>query len=81
MRRETAGHLDAIDLRKAIETTKAAAAIAELLAVGYWKQDGNGYQIVHGMDSQIEVDVLAKHREMTAERMRKYRRKKPDCNE
>jgi hypothetical protein len=76
MRRETAGYLDKIDLRKAIETPKAAAAIAELLAVGFWEQTESGYIVLHHMEHQPEPDYLAKRRANTAERVRKSRRKK-----
>jgi hypothetical protein len=76
MRRETAGYLDKIDMRKAIETTNAASAVAELLAVGFWEQTEHGYLVHHHMEHQPEPDLLAKRRELTAERNRKYRRKK-----
>jgi len=76
MRRETGGFLDKIDVRKAIETPNAAAAIAELLAVGFWQQTEHGYEVRHHMEHQPEPDLLARRREMTAERVRKHRRKK-----
>jgi len=76
MRRETGGYLDHLDIRKAIETPNAAAAIAELLAVGYWQHSGTGYLVRHHMEHQPEPDVIAKRRELTAERARRLRRKK-----
>ena len=76
MRRETGGNLDKIDVRKAIETPHAAAAIAELLAVGFWEQTEHGYIVRHHMEHQPEPDLLAKRREMTADRVRRHRRRK-----
>jgi hypothetical protein len=77
MRRETGGHLSSIDLRRAVETPNAAAAVAELLAVGFWEHAGTtGYRVVHHMAYQPEVDVIAKRRADSAERQRKLRRRK-----
>jgi hypothetical protein len=75
MRRETGGRLDALDIRRCVETANAAAAIAELLAVGFWEQIQGGYLIRHHMEHQPEPDLVAKRRENDAERQRRKRRK------
>jgi hypothetical protein len=76
MRRETGGYLDRVDVRKALETKNVAAAIAELLAVGFWQQTEHGYVVRHHMEHQPEPEIIAKRRELAAERNRKLRRKK-----
>jgi hypothetical protein len=76
MRRETDGYLDKIDIRKAIETVNVAAAIAERLAVGFWQQTEHGYIVKHHMEDQPEPEIIAKRRDLAAERARKSRRKK-----
>lgn len=74
MRRETGGVLDDIDVRRAI---REPDAIAELVAVGFWEtRPTGGYVIRHHMEHQPEPDVLAKRREITAERVRKHRRQR-----
>lgn len=76
MRRETDGWLDDVDVRKAIETPNAPAAITQLVDVGYWRREGHGYRIVHHMEHQPESDVLAARRKNTAERVNRHRRKR-----
>ena len=75
MRRETGGFLDDLDIRRAIETENPAAAIAELLAVGFWERDRRGYRIGHHIDHQVEPDVIAHRRKLATERKRRQRRK------
>jgi hypothetical protein len=75
MRRETGGYLDDLDIRRAIETENAAAAIAELLAVGFWVRELHGYRIVHAMDQQVEPEVIAHRRKLAADRKRRQRRR------
>jgi hypothetical protein len=76
MRRETGGFLDDRDIARAIETVNPTAAIAELTAVGFWQPLGTGgLRIVHAMQHQPEPDLIAKRREASQERVRKYRRK------
>lgn len=74
MRRETGGFLDHRDIRKAIETTNAASAIAELLAVNFWEKVDYGYQVHHHMWCQVEPEVIGKRRD--AERLRQQRKRK-----
>jgi len=81
MRRETGGYLSKVDIRKAIETPNAAAAIAELLAVGFWQQTEHGFLVVHHMAYQPEPDLIAKRRQLTADRVRKHRRHKAGLDE
>ena len=75
MRRESDGYIDQRDLDRFAETPNPAAALAELLAVGYWLRDGRGYRIHHHMEHQPEPDLLAARRKTTAERVRRHRRK------
>jgi hypothetical protein len=81
MRRENRGHLDDRDVRRFAETTNSFRAINELLAVGFWVQDGAGYRVLHAMDLQIEPDLLEHRRKLTAERMRRMRRRKAGLSE
>jgi hypothetical protein len=81
MRRESAGFLDHRDIRKAIETNNSAAAIAELIAVGFWQRLEHGWQIVHHMEHQPEPDLIARRRLLAAERVRKHRRRKAGLDE
>jgi hypothetical protein len=75
MRRETGGYLDDLDIRRAIETENAAAAIPELLAVGFWVRERRGYRIVHAMDHQVEPEVIAHRRKLATDRKRWQRRR------
>lgn len=76
MRRETGGELDRIAVRRCIEVADPDAAIQELVDAGLWARlPGGGFQVVHGMDVQVEPDVMAKRREANAERQRRKRRK------
>jgi hypothetical protein len=75
MRRQTGGRLDSLDVRRGLETADPQAAIAELLAAGFWVRDGEGYLIRHHMEHQPEPDVIRKRREKTAERVRRHRRR------
>ncbi|MBB3041146.1 hypothetical protein [Nocardioides soli] len=76
MKRETGGYLDARDIRRFGESPHAEMAIAELVACGWWSIEGQGYRIHHHMEHQPEPDLVARRRELTAERVRKHRRKK-----
>jgi hypothetical protein len=76
MRRETGGLLDELDLRRALESRSAPAAIRELVAVGWWEDRAEGaIQIIADMDDQPEPDVIQARRKLAAERQRKKRRK------
>lgn len=76
MRRETGGHIEARDVKRFAESPHAEMAIVELVACGWWSVDGQGYRINHQMEHQPEPDLLARRRELTADRVRKHRRKK-----
>lgn len=76
MRRETGGWFDARDVRRFAESPHAGAAVDELVAAGWWSVDGQGYRINHAMRWQVEPEVLAKRRELDAERQRRHRQKK-----
>jgi hypothetical protein len=76
MRRETGGVLDKRDVQRAMETAEPMAAIAELVAAGFWAETSRGWLIVHHMEHQPEPDLIARRRKLTAERVRKHRRRK-----
>ena len=76
MRRETAGYITAQDIRRFAESPHAEMAVQELVACGWWSIDGQGYRVNHHMEHQPEPDLIAKRRELGAERQRKHRRKK-----
>jgi hypothetical protein len=76
MRRENGGLLDDRDIRQACETADPAAAIAELVAAGWWEAAGGGrVQIVENMLDQPEPEVIDARRKLGAERQRRHRRK------
>jgi hypothetical protein len=75
MRRENGGFLDSLAIRKGIETQSREAAIAELLAAGFWRRAQGGFQVVHGMDDQPEPDVIAARRKADRERQARRRDK------
>lgn len=76
MKRETGGYLSPRDIRRMAESPHADMAVTELINVGWWTVDGQGYRIQHHMEHQPEPDLIAKRRELTAERVRRHRRKK-----
>lgn len=76
MRRETGGYIDAREVKRFAESPHAEAAVDELVSVGWWSFERQGYRVHHHMEHQPEPDVIAKRREDTAHRVRKHRRKK-----
>lgn len=76
MRRETGGYLTIRDVRRCAESPHAEMAVTELVNVGWWTVEAQGYLIRHHMEHQPEPDLIAKRRELTADRVRKHRRKK-----
>ena len=81
MRRETGGYIEARDVRRFAESPHAEIAVDELIAVGWWTVERQGYQIRHHMEHQPEPDLIAKRRADTAERVKKHRRKKAGLSE
>lgn len=81
MRRESGGYLSSRDVRRLAESPHAEMAVQELVACGWWSVDAQGYRINHHMEHQPEPDLIAKRREMTAERVKKHRRKKAGLEE
>ena len=75
MRRISGGRLTERDVRRLSTSEHTAAAVDELLAVGFWVPVGDGYLIRHHMEHQPEPDLIIKRRDATAERVRKYRRR------
>lgn len=76
MRRETGGHIDSRDLKRFAESPHADMAVTELVACGWWSVEAQGYRVNHHMEHQPEPDLIAKRRELTAQRVKKHRRKK-----
>ncbi|WP_210441507.1 hypothetical protein [Nocardioides xinjiangensis] len=76
MRRETGGHIEARDLKRFAESPHVDLAVTELVSCGWWSVEAQGYRIRHHMEHQPEPDLIAKRRELTAERVKKHRRKK-----
>jgi hypothetical protein len=75
MHRETGGRFPKQELRRFAETADPDAAVAELLACGFWLDHGYEYEVVHHMEHQPEPDVLAKRRAANADRNRRWRRR------
>ena len=74
MRRESGGYLTVRDVVRLSESPHAEMAVVELVACGWWSVEGQGYQINHHMEHQPEPDVLARRRQLDAERQRRRRR-------
>ena len=74
MRRETGPRFPKRKLRLFAGTSDPDAAVPELLACAFWKDHGDEYEVVHGMEHQPEPEVLAKRRADDAERQRRKRR-------
>lgn len=81
MRRETGGLITERDIRRFAEAENVGSAIAELLEAGFWDPASAGYAVVHHMEHQPEPDVIDRRRQLTAERVRKHRRKKAGLSE
>jgi hypothetical protein len=75
MRHLTGGRIPKRQLRWLAATKNPQKAAAELLAGGFWKDHGEEYEVIHGMEDQIEPEVLAKRKADAAERQRRKRRK------
>lgn len=76
MRRETGGYLEAREVRRFAESPHADAAVDELIACGWWSIERQGYRINHHMEHQPEPDLIATRRALTADRVKRHRRKK-----
>lgn len=81
MRRETGGYIEARDVRRFAESPHAEMSVDELIAVGWWSVERQGYLIRHHMEHQPEPDLIAKRRADTAERVKKHRRRKAGLSE
>jgi hypothetical protein len=75
MRRENGGRFPKRELHRFAETLDPDKAAAELVAAGFWRDHGREFEIVHHMHHQVEIAVLIKRRENTAERTRRWRRR------
>jgi hypothetical protein len=76
MRRETGGYLTMRDVRRMAESPHAEMAVEELVNVGWWSVERQGYRINHHMEHQPEPDVIEARRNLAAERQKRHRRKK-----
>jgi hypothetical protein len=76
MRRETGGWLDDRSVRRFPDTKDPEAAIAELVASGFWARGDGGYQVIHQMEWQPTPEDLAARREADAARQAKARTKR-----
>ena len=74
MRRENDGRLLARDLSRLADSSDPTAAADELVAVGFWTQLPDGWQIEHHMEHQPESEVIVARRVLAAERQRRKRR-------
>jgi len=75
MRRENDGRLFTRDLARLADTSDPTAAADELVAVGFWTQLPDGWQIEHQMDLQVESEVIMARRKANTERQRRKRLK------
>ncbi len=69
------GRLFTRDLTRLANTSDPTAATDELVAVGFWTQLPDGWQIEHQMDLQVESEVIMARRKANAERQRRKRLK------
>lgn len=76
MRRENAGYITGRDVKRFAESPHIELAVTELVSCGWWSIEGQGYRINHHMEHQPEPDLIAKRRELTADRVKRHRRKK-----
>lgn len=76
MRRLTGGRLTERDIRRGCESQQVEAAVAELVAAGWWRRDPGGWLIVETMEHQPEPEVVEARRQAAAERQRRHRRRK-----
>lgn len=81
MRRETGGVITERDIRRFAEAEDVRAAIEELVDAAFWDVAEDGYTVVHHMEHQPEPDVIDRRRKLTAERVRRHRRKKAGLSE
>ncbi|SNR35736.1 hypothetical protein [Blastococcus mobilis] len=76
MRREGEPVLDRRDLRRALESSQAEEAVAQLLATGWWQRlDDGRFRVLQSMNDQLEPEVIVRRREAAAERQRRKRLK------
>jgi len=75
MRRETGGYLSTRDVTRLAESLHSDMAAAELVQAGYWSIENDGYRVVHHMEHQPEIEVIAARRRNDAERQRRKRYK------
>lgn len=77
MKREIEGAvIDDVAIRYHLNSPDREKAICELVAVGFWIDEGDGtYRVTHHADVQEELEVIKARRAAGRERARRYRRK------
>lgn len=75
MRRENGGLISKRDVDRFADSRRAAEAVEELIARGFWARTEGGYRVEHHMEHQPEPEVIDARRVKTAARVRKHRRK------
>lgn len=75
MRRENGGRIPYREVKRLAESDDAQRAVMELVNLGFWEDDGGAYVVKHHMEHQPEPELIAKRRELSAERKRKSRLK------
>jgi hypothetical protein len=70
------GRLPARSLVRFAFTDDPKAAAAELVAAGYWRLEGDAWQIVHHLEHQPTRDVVERRRRLNAERQARHRERK-----
>jgi hypothetical protein len=70
------GWLPKRDLRRFAFTSDPQAAVAELVARGYWNDEGDAWRIVHHLEHQPSRDQVLRRRAVDAERQDRYRESK-----
>lgn len=75
MLKETGGVVDKVAIKRFAESPTYETDIGELLAAGFWSDEGDHYRIRRHMEWQIEPEVLEQRRSDTAARQRRYREK------
>src|SRR4051812_8570293 len=76
MQKQTSGEIKKDRVKRFAESPTFEADIEELVASGFWTDDGDHFTIRHHMEHQVEPEVLAKRRADTAKRQREFRLRK-----
>lgn len=75
-RRLLEGRIPKRDLRRFAFCADESAAVAELVHVGWWTDQGDGWQIVHDLGQQLTAEQVMEEREASKVRIHKWRNDK-----